>query len=303
MLRDGLIVVLAGLVVFVLLHDWVRTRFGPTPAELAAAKRARFAEPSPIAVRAVHRYTQLPAGERRKLDAYLHASLIPMSTWVEQLDERTFQVLCLGENHESSTRDFLAREFFAKIFIDVLLLEATVDSLGRIDEAVVSGDARVSLLEADIAAILRTARARNARIEVAGIEETKRQRLARQRLGRTGFRDETITRNFWDRFQPGRRHAVLFGALHCADQRNWLFERVRQGASPRMAREMLSVRIFGQHQDQPVADFVYFLDRIGFPHQHFVIVNPRDLHPHLDEWFGLLASTMRRYQTVIVFRD
>lgn len=303
MLRDGLIVVLAGLVAFVLLHDWVRTRFGPTPAELAAAKRARVAEPSPIAVHAVHQYARLPAEERRNLDAYLRASLIPMSSWVEQIHESTFQVLCLGEDHESTTRDFLAREFFAKVFIDVLLLEATVDGLGRIDEAVAAGDARVPLLEVDIAAILRAARARNARIEVAGIEETERQRLARRRLGRAGFRDESIAHNFWSRFQPERRHAVLFGALHCANQRNWLFERVRQEASPRMAREMHSVRIFGQHQDQPVSDFVYFLDQIGFPHQHFVVVNPRNLHTYIDEWFWLLASTMRRYHTVIVFRD
>ena len=303
MLRDSLIVVLAGLVAFVLLHDWVRTRFGPTPAELAAAKRARFAEPSPIAVHALHQYTQLSAEERRSLSAYLYASLIPMSTWVDQLDERSFQVLCLGEDHESSTRDFLAREFFPKVSIEVLFLEATVDGLADMDEAVAAGDAEVPLLEADIAAILRAARARNARIEVVGIEETERQRLARQRLGRTGFRDETIARNFWDRFRPGRRHAVLFGALHCANHRNWLFERVRREAPPRMAAEMFSVRIFGQHQDQPVADFVHFLDQIGFPRQHFVIVDPRDLHPRLDEWFWLLASIMRRYHTVIVFRD
>ena len=295
--------VLAGLVAFVLLHDWVRTRFGPTPAELAAAKRARYAEPSPIAVHAVHRYTRLAAEERRRLHAYLNASLIPMSTWVEQLGEKSFQVLCLGEDHESSTRDFLAREFFTEVFIDVLLLEATVDGLAGIDEAVAAGDAQVLLLEADIAAILRAARGRNARIEVAGIEETKRQRLARRLSGRSGFRDETIARNLWDRFRPGRRHAVLFGALHCADQRNWLFERVRHEASPRVAGEMFSVRVFGRHQDQAVADFVHFLDQIGFPRRHFAIVNPRDLHPLLDEWFRLLASTMRRYDTVIVFRD
>ena len=302
MLRDGLIVVLAGLVAFVLIHDWVRTRFGPTPAELAAAKRARFAEPSPIAVHALQQYTRLPAEERRKLDAYLQASLIPMSAWVERLGESTFQVLCLGEDHEPSTRAFLAREFFAKVLFDVLLLEATVDGLERINEAVASGETQVPLLEADVAAILRTARARNTRIKVAGIEETKRQRLDRQRLARAGFRDETIARNFWGQFRPGKRHAVLFGALHCANQQNWLFERVRQEASPQVAKEMRSIRIFGQYQSQPVADFVYFLEQIGFPHRHFVIVNPRELHPHLDEWFWLLASTMRRYHTAVVFR-
>lgn len=303
MLRDGLIVVAAGLVALVLLHDWVHTRFGPTPDELAAAKRARHAEPSPVAISAVLRYNQLPAEERRKLDAYLHASLVPMSVWVEQLGGRTFQVLCLGEDHESSTRDFLAREFFSEVLIDVLLLEATVDGLARMDEAVQAGDARVPLLEVDIAAILRATRARNPRIEVAGIEETERQRNTRQRQGRAGFREDSITSNFWAEFRPGRRHVILFGGLHCASQPNWLFDRIRRRAAPRMTGEMLNVRVFGQHQSQLVADFVHFLDRIGFPHGHFVIVNAPDLHPFLDEWFWLFASIMRRYHTVIVFRD
>ena len=303
MLRDALIVVVAGLVAFVVVHDWVRTRFGPTPAELAAAKRARVAEPSPVAVHAVHQYLRLTVEERNELAASLHASLIPVSAWVEQLGEKTFEVICLGEDHESSTREFLAREFFANVFIDVLLLEATVDGLERIEAAVASGDARVPLLEADIAEILAAARARNTGIEVAGIEETERQRDARQDLGRAGFRDEAIARNFWEQFRSGRRHVVLIGALHCNDERSWMFARLRREAAPRSAGEMLSVRILGQHQYQTVSDFVHFLDRIGFPRRNFVIVDPQHLHPRLDEWFRLLASTMRRYGVVIVFRE
>ena len=303
MLRDGLIVVAAGLVALVLLHAWVHTRFGPTPDELAAAKRARHAEPSPVAIHAVRRYNQLPAGARRKLDAYLHSSLVPMSTWVEQLRGRTFQVLCMGEDHESSTRDFLAREFFAEVRIDVLLLEATVDGLARMDEAVRAGDARVPLLEVDIAAILRASRTRNPGIEVVGIEETERQRTARRGQGRAGFREDSITSNFRAAFRPGRRHVVLFGGLHCASQPNWLFDRIQRRATPPMTGEMLNVRVFGQYQSQLVADFVHFLDRIGFPHGHFVIADARDLHPLLVEWFWLLAPIMRRYRAVIVFRE
>lgn len=303
LLRDALIVVLAGLVAFVLVHDWVRIRFGPTLAELDAARRARVAEPSPVALHALYEYTRLSVEERNDLHAYLHASLIPVSTWVEQVGEGRFQVICLGEDHESATREFLAREIFAKVFFDVLLLEATVSELRRIDEAIAAGDARVPLLGVDIAAILGTARTRNTGIKVAGIEETKRQRSVRQGMGRDGFRDDSIARNFWDQFEPGRRHGVLIGALHCTDQGNWLFTRLRHEAAPGMAGEMLSVRIVGQHRNQTVADFVHFLDRIGFPRRHFVIVDPGYLHPRLNEWFRLLVSTMRRYHTVLVFRQ
>ena len=303
MLRDALVVVIAGLLAFALLHDWVRTRFGPTPAELAAAKRARVAEPSLVALRAVDRYMRLAAEERSDLAASLHAGLVPVRTWVARLDEGVFQVICLGEDHEESTRDFLARELFTKVSVDMLLLEVTPEGLERIDEAMASGGGPVRLLGADVAAILEAARARNAAIEVAGIEETKHQRLARRDLGRPGFRDDSIARNFRDRFRRGRRHVVLIGALHCTDQRSWLFARVRSELSSRTAGETLSVRVVGQHQSRTVADFVHFLDRIGFPHRDFVIVDPRSLHPLLEEWFRLLVSTLRRYDKVIVFRD
>ena len=154
-----------------------------------------------------------------------------------------------------------------------------------------------------MATSLRATRARNPRVEVAGIEETERQRRVRQRQERSSLRDESIETNFWDRFRPGGRHVVLFGGLHCASHRNWLFDRVRRASPPGLAEEMFSVRVFGQHQNQMVADFVHFLDKVGFPHRDFVIVNARDLHPHLAEWFWLFESAMRHYHTVVVFRD
>ena len=303
MLRDGLIVVLAGLVAFVLLHDWVRTRFGPTPEELTAAKRARVVEPSPIAVHAVHQYLRLSVEERNELAASLDAALIPVSAWVEQLGEKTFEVICLGEDHESSTREFLAREFFAKVFVDVLLLEATVDGLERIEAAVASGDARVPLLEADIAEILR-ALAPGTRHRGGGHRGDGTPARCPPGSGAgPAFATNPSPANFWERFRPGRRHVVLIGALHCNDERNWMFARLRREAPPRTVAEMLSVRILGQHQYQTVSDFVHFLDRIGFPRRSFVIGDPQHLHPRLDEWFRLLAYTMRRYRVVIVFRE
>ena len=306
---DGLIVLLAGLVAFVLLHDWVRTRFGPTPEELAAGRSegpvARYAEPSPVAHHAVHRYTRLPVEERRELEAYLSANLIPMSAWVDRLAERTFQVLCLGEDHEASTRDFLAREFFTGVSIDVLLLETTADELARMDEAVADGEARGCRCWKSISprSCGQPAPGIPGR-RVAGIEETERQRRVRQRQERPAcVTSRSMRTNFWGRFRPGGRHVVLFGGLHCASHRNWLFDRVRRAAPPGLAEEMFSVRVYGQHQNQMVSDFVHFLDKVGFPHRDFVIVNARDLHPHLAEWFWLLESAMRRYHTVVVFRD
>lgn len=303
MLRTGIIVVVAFLGTFVLLHALIQRHFEPTPLELENAKRARSNSPRPAALDAVDRFTQLPMHEQRELTANLRSALLAMDAWFEQLSNAHYQMLCLGEDHEPSTRAFLAREFFAKFYVDVLLLETTARDLQGMNQAVAGGDAYVPLLEADIAGILTATRASNPQVLVAGIEETKRQRAERQKQGRSSFRDDSIVSNFWRQFQPGKRHAVLFGALHCTDNPKWLFDRVQHTAPPLIGNKMLNVRIIGEHQDESVEDFVYFLDQIGFDRRHFVIADSGALHPYIYQWFWLLPSTLRPYQAVVVFRN
>lgn len=301
MLKNSVVVVLAGLLTFVFIHGWVSTQFGPTPAELDAARRAHFSEPSPNAVRAVHLYRELPAAARQGLRDYLDRSFVPLDEWIIQLDKRPFQILCVGEDHRASTRRFLAHKFFSQVRVDVLMLEATINELAAINEALAVGESEVLLLEADIAAVLNAAKQRNPKIVVAGIEETSRQREVRQHGRNDGFRDDTIAANFWRNFQAGQRHAALFGALHCADRPAWLFEQLLRTAPAGVATHTHSVRVVGAYQDRVVADLLYFLDQIGFARRQFVIADPRALHPKLAQW--LLESLVNRYNAVVVFRD
>ena len=102
------------------------------------------------------------------------------------------------------------------------------------------------LLDADIMNILRTVKDRNPDIKIYGIEETDKQ--TRQQQGHSNSRDESIAKNFWDTFDPGLRHIILFGALHCANESNWLFHNLFSQASPTLKEEMLNVQILGEHQ-------------------------------------------------------
>ncbi len=303
MLRTSIITIVVTLAGLVLMHDWIRTYFAPTPLELAIEKRARSTNPRPTALAAVEKFSHLPPNEQRDLGASLGANLISMQTWLAQLGDANYQVLCLGEDHEPSTREFLARELFARLRFDVVLLEATPREMRRVEEAIEEGETYVPLLAADIAGIVNAARARNPQILIAGIEETKRQRVLRQRGERSGFRDDSIVNNFWGEYRPGKRHAVLIGALHCTDRTRWLFEQMRQMAPRRVAEKMVSIRILGEDQDESMENFVYFLDQIGFEHRDFVITDSNALHPYVYEWFWLLRSTLRPYQTMVVFRN
>jgi hypothetical protein len=153
------------------------------------------------------------------------------------------------------------------------------------------------LQNADIMKILRTVKDKNPNIKIWGIEETKEQQKD------SNSRDQSIAHNFWERFQTGRLHIILFGALHCTNEPNWLFKNLCKQASLHVKERMLNVRVLGEHQNGPVEAFVYFLDEIGIVKKHFVIPNTKSLHPRIYELFQMLnQETLEKYRSLIVFR-
>ena len=224
-----------------------------------------------------------------------------MEQWLTHLAQSDYQIICIGELHEESTRNFLAEEFFAKFSTDVLLLEVTPKDLKRLTKRMDAGRDYFPLLDADIMNILRTVKDRNPAIKIWGIEETDEQQ--KDKRGHSNSRDQSIAHNFWDRFQPGRRHIILFGALHCTNESNWLFKHLSNHAPLSLKEQMLNVQVLGEHQNGPLEAFVYFLDEIGIEKRNFVIPDTSALHPHIYELFQLLKlQTLEKYCSLIVFR-
>jgi hypothetical protein len=248
------------------------------------------------------RYQDLSARDRAALLHRLAGQLSPVPDWLDGLQRSGFGLLCLGEDHEDSTRRFLAREFFGRVDVDVLALETTTRGLEGIRATVASGGRLVRLLDADLSALLGAALARNPGLRLAGIEETRRQRINRHELERPGLRDDSVVANFWGHFEPGGRHVVLFGALHCADRRGWLYRRLFDMAPGRVALGAANVRVVGVHQDPVIRTLARFLRDIGVVEGDFVVSDTRRLEPMLRDWFGPLESTFHRYRTLVVFR-
>ena len=231
----------------------------------------------------------------------MKSNLISMEQWLTHLGQSDYQIMCMGELHEESTRNFLAEEFFAKFSTDVLLLEATPKKLKRLIKRMDAGRDYFPLLDADIMKILRTVKDKNPIIKIWGIEETDEQQKGKR--DHSNSRDQSIANNFWDRFQPGRIHIILFGALHCTNEPNWLYEHLYSQASLPLKERMLNVRVLGEHQNGPLEAFVYFLDEIGIEKKRFVISDTHSLHPRIYELFqSLNRETLRRYRSLLVFR-
>ena len=270
----------------------------PPPEE-----RIQFPDHHPWAERALARVAALPHEERGELIAVIERAIRPFPEWLAELNRRPVVVLCMGENHEPYLRRFLADRVFATLKADVLLLEATSREAERIRARVEDGDEQVMLLEADVARLLRSSLEVNPGLVVDGIEERPEQRSARIEAA-TGSRETSIETNFRARYQPGRRHVVLYGAFHCSHQGGWLFRRLRERPPPDAPAETLvNLRVAWEHVEAPFEAFVHFLDEIGVAPGDFVITDPSTLPAEIDDWFPFLsANELGAFGAVAVFR-
>lgn len=299
-----ILIVLGGyicILLFLIAYEWITEEYPRPPAKPSPAGRIQHPLYHKQALDALQRFSRLPKSEKDAIIKSLKSSLIPMEQWLSRLVQSDFQVMCIGEFHRESTRNFLAEEFFAKTSVDVLLLEATPNTVNRLIKRADAGRAYFPLLDADIMKLLRTVRTRNPDIMISGIEETDKQR--KERFGHEGSRDQSIARNFWERFQPGMRHIILFGALHCTNEPKWLFKYLCGQAPLSLKAQMLNAQVLGEHQNGPLEAFVFFLDEIGFEKKNFVIPDTGVLHPLIYELFETLNSQiLDKYRTLIVFR-
>jgi hypothetical protein len=282
-------------------YDWVLEEYPRRPTDPMKSERIQHQLHHQEAIKALQLYSRLPMHEKTAIKESLQSNLIPIKHWLTHLGQSNFQIICLGELHKESTRSFLSKEVFSNSSVDILLLETTPKKLKRLIKRMESGRNYFPLLDADIIDILYTVRDRNPDVKIYGIEETDTQ--AKQQHGGPNSRDQSIAQNFWAIFEPGLRHIILFGMLHCTSESNWLFHNIHNQASPALKDEMLNVCVMGEHQNGPVEAFVYFMDEIGIEKRDFVIPDTRALPDHIYEWFPLLNSqTLGKYRSLIVFR-
>ncbi len=284
--------------------QWARLNFvpSPIPIEIPADAFVQHAGYEELATKAIEAFAAMPAGRRRALVENLRANLGDLHEELARLNASRFTILCIGERHMATTRRFLAEVVLPALTIDVLLLETPGDALPEIMSRIDAGLAEVDLLDADIAAIIRSVRSANPAIVIAGIDETATQKA--QRVHRKqGSRDISITGNLRSHVRRGKRHAVLFGALHCADQPNWMYRRTRLGEHRVKPEEIRNANVIGEHQDGPLEAFLVFIHAIGIERRSFLIADTGALDGLIYAWFPALTRSFLRFEAVIVFQE
>jgi hypothetical protein len=284
--------------------EWARLNYVPTPRPIEVPVDAFIQHPGfeAMAIRAIESFAAMPEARRRVLSENLRANLGTLDRELAELRASRLTILCIGERHMAATRRFLADVVLTTLPFDVLLLETSSDELPEIMRRIDTGESWVPLLGEDIAAVVRSARGTNPNIVVAGIDETQSQK--NQRIYRKqGSRDLSIAGNLRSHVRRGKRHAVIFGALHCADQPNWMYRRIRLGEHRVSREEIRNVNVIGEHQNGTVEAFLEFIHVIGVARRNFMIADTSALDSTLFTWFPALTRSFARFDSVIVFRE
>lgn len=295
----AVLLVIAGILI-TMTYEWARENYVPSPAPRVKTGDARvqFPDYNHLRVNALRRYSEIPPAERDRLKQNLRSAMVHLNDWLDWLENASPELICLGEKHDDYTRDFLARRFFSRYPTDVLMLEMRDRDLEIVSSLVQAGSPRLSLLNADITGILRSAMRANPGVEVHAIEETREQLVSR--LNRhSGSREDSILKNFEARFERGRRNVVLYGALHCTDDAHWLLNKIR--TEQRDVTDTLGVNVVNAHGGGGIESFVNFAEDIGLTSPPFVIPRTAMLDDEIYSWFPPLAQLFRSYDAVIVF--
>jgi len=222
--------------------------------------------------------------------------------WSRDLDRSAPAILCVGENHHASARAFAAEHVFAHYGIDRLVLEASPQQARTIAAGADGGETNPTLLGADISGLIAAARERNPELAITGLEGSAEAWGEARAVGVEQGRDQRLAKRFWRNYEPGRRHVLLYGGLHCSNWSLWLFHYLQTTAPDHVEADMRSVRLHAADQDPSMHAFVHFAHTLGVVTNDFVVTDTAALAEEVGHWFPLLnQSVLAAFDTLVVY--
>lgn len=154
-----------------------------------------------------------------EIQASVKAASMPVGDWVNLLNQKSYDLLCLGETHE----DFF-REFYGPVIKDLqfqkLAIETTQDEWIKLQESW-KATKQAQLLNASFAPIMASLEAKLPRVAVVPVEATLQQdqietkymiETGKSHLSRDGF----IAHNIQQNMVVGEKTVALYGRHHCS---------------------------------------------------------------------------------------
>jgi len=154
-----------------------------------------------------------------EIQASVKAASMPVADWVYALNQKSYDLLCLGETHE----DFF-REFYGPLIMDLqfqkLAIEATSEDWIKLQESWKTSK-KSQLLNASFGPIMTSLEAKTPQVAVVPVEATQQQdQLETKYIIETGkshlSRDGFIAQNIQQTMVAGEKTVALYGRNHCS---------------------------------------------------------------------------------------
>ena len=288
------------LVILISIGQWVNHEYPDKPLIPRNEQRIQHPNYHGIAVQALREFSLLTKEKKGRLLQSLSGNMSSVSEWLVVLGQSNYQMLCLGESHTESTRQFLSETIFQGHHFDALYLEATDKRLNEIKQRLLNERHYFPMLSADILQLLRSVKNYNPGISLHPIEINQQQVYSQRSSHKS--REDFIMDNFWRSYRPKAKSIVLLGAMHCSDSKSWFYFNMKQQLADNKIQRINNVRVLAEHEEGAIESFVYFLDEIGIAQQDFVI-NTTQIPIEIQQWFPLTTQfILKPFQSVVVYR-
>jgi len=293
------------LILVIMTYQWFAKEYPSRPQAIVNKDIIQHPNYHGIATEALASFAKLPPVEQTSLIKNLNNNLLPLQQWLKNLAHIDDLILCLGESHRETTRQFLAEMIFADFKFNALYLEANEYKLNKIKQRLESSSAYFPLLNADVLALLRKVQQQNPLVDIFPIDVDKRSNETKTtaQQGIRPTRDDKILSNFNRHYTQQTRNIVLFGAMHCSYSATWFYGKLLAKKNQHLTSILLNARVFSEHEDGPIEAFVYFLDQVVPTPEHFVINDTRAFAAIINQWFPLTQKvTFKSFQSIIIYR-
>jgi hypothetical protein len=200
------------------------------------------------------------------IHATLVAASLPVADWIQSLNQKPYDLLCLGESHE----DFF-REFYGAVLKDlefpVLAIETTQEELVKIQDTW-KATKQAKLLNANYAPILQSLEGKTPTVRIAPVEATKLQdqmetkytiETGKSHLSRDGFIAQNILKQTAEGNNGGTKIVALYGRNHCSKNNTGLGS-VSFANFLGRSKKVLSVMLLKRQSKEKINPLVAYLD-------------------------------------------
>ncbi len=206
--------------------------------------------------------TEFMKRDTSEIQTSMKAASVPVGEWVTSLNQKNYDLLCLGETHEDFFREFYGPVIQALQF-NKLAIETTSDEWSNIQQAWKSTQ-QAKLLNANFAPILQGLEGKVPAVTVLPVEATQQQDLletkytietGKSHLSRDGF----IAQNIQQNMGAGEKTVALYGRHHCSKNNTGLGS-VSFANFLGRSKKVLSVMIMKRRSTEKVNPLAAFLD-------------------------------------------